>query len=150
MIPFSEPAKSSRTTQTVSWLLGAVSIGEQSNVTKGGSVTRQRRKVGDVVVAKNGYSYTYVEGKDERPERRLTHWVVGEKKYGRPPKDDEMVRFKDGNRRNLEPENIIYISKSNPISALKRRRDTLLDKIREYQEELRDIEKQLAEQGIET
>lgn len=111
-------------------------------------MSRERRKVGDVVVAANGYSYTYVPGEEDKPKRVLTHWLVAEKKYGRPPREDEMVRFLDTNRRNLDPSNIVYSSKSNPISSLRRRRNTLLDKIREYEEEIKDIEKQLAEAGV--
>lgn len=111
-------------------------------------MSKQRRKVGDVVVAANGYSYTYVPGDDDKPKRVLTHWLVAEKKYGRPPKADEQVRFVDGNRRNLNPDNIVYVSKANPVSALKRRRSTLIDKIREYKEELREVEEKLEKAGV--
>lgn len=111
-------------------------------------MTKQRRQAGDVVVAANGYSYTYVPGDNDKPKRVLTHWLVAEKKYGRPPNAEEQVRFEDGNRKNLHPDNIVYVSKANPVSALKRRRSTLIDRIREYEEELREVEKKLVEAGV--
>lgn len=111
-------------------------------------MSRERRKPGDVVVAANGYSYTYEEGPDGKPVRTLTHWIVGRRKYGRAHGADEMVKFKDGNRANLEPDNIIYVPKNNNIASLRRRRNTLLDKIREYQEEIKEIEEQLKKAGV--
>lgn len=112
-------------------------------------MSRARRKVGDVVVAANGYSYTYEAGPGDVPVRTLTHWIVARKKYGRPPRDDEQVRFVDGNRKNLKPENVVYVSKSNPVMSLRRRRATLMDKISEYQAELAEVEKALKEAGVQ-
>lgn len=112
-------------------------------------MSRQRRQAGDVVVAKNGYSYTYVQNSSLKPDRILTHWLIAEKKYGRKPGPDEMVRFSDGDRRNLDPGNIIYVKKNNPVSSLKRRRQGLIDRIRELEVELEDVNRQLKEQGVE-
>jgi hypothetical protein len=101
-----------------------------------------QRKVGDVVIAPNGYSYTYVEGADGKPTRVLTHWVVAEKKYGRKKAAGERVIFTDGNRANLKPSNIEYASsgnKSTTRKALLRREATLRDRIRELQAELDDV-----------
>jgi len=110
-------------------------------------VSRQRRKEGDIVVSANGYSYTYVM-RGEKLERVLTHWIVGEKKYGRPPGDDERVIFKDNNRANLKAENIEYVKKGDPVSALKKRRATLVDKIHEYTTELQEVERKLSKEGV--
>ncbi len=90
-------------------------------------------KVGDQRVAKNGYHYTRtVEG------WRLTHHIIAEDTLKRPLKPDEMVRFKDGKRWNLNPDNIIIIQKGN--GALNRRRAQIEAQIQGLQAELADIE----------
>lgn len=63
-------------------------------------------KDGDRRLAPNGYSYTKVNG-----TWRMTHHVMAEEKMGRPLRADENVRFKDNNRRNLVPENILVVVK---------------------------------------
>lgn len=107
--------------------------------------TRVRRKPGDVVVAKNGYSYTYVqEGKEVK--RILTHHLVARKKYGRPPAENERVVFDDGDRTNLDPSNISYAIKNGDTrKALLRRKATLEDKINELQAELDLVNTKLTE-----
>lgn len=60
-------------------------------------------KDGDTFVNKNGYHHTRVDGK-----WRSTAHVIMEEKLGRPlDKETEMVRFADGNRTNLDPDNIV-------------------------------------------
>jgi hypothetical protein len=103
-----------------------------------------RRKAGDVVVAQNGYSYTYIQN-GQGLKRVLTHWLVAEVKYGRPPAPDERVIFIDGNRKNLSPGNVEYAKKGNQKKSLQRRQAYLVDRLRELQAELEDVEKQLAE-----
>jgi hypothetical protein len=105
-----------------------------------------RRQVGDVVVAPNGYSYTYIPGPEDKPQRVLTHWLVAEKKYGRKKAPGERVVFKDGRRDNLSPDNIEYAMAANgrvTRSALMRREASLQDRIRELQVELEDVQKEL-------
>ena len=105
-----------------------------------------QRKVGDVVVAKNGYSYSYIPGADDKPERILTHWLIAEQKYGRKKGPGERVIFSDGNRANLNPSNIEYAVAANGFNtrkALLRREATLQDKIRELQAELDDVQLEL-------
>jgi hypothetical protein len=63
-------------------------------------------KDGDKRTAPNGYSYTKVDG-----VWRMTHHVMAEEKIGRRLRADEGVRFKDNDRRNLVPENILVVVK---------------------------------------
>lgn len=101
-----------------------------------------RRKAGDVVVAQNGYSYTYIQN-GEGLKRILTHWLVAEVKYGRLPAPDERVIFIDGNRENLSPDNVEYVKKGNQKKALQRRQAYLVDRLREIQFELDEVNDQL-------
>lgn len=110
------------------------------------------RKPGDVVTAVNGYSYTYV--KDElnpegRPVRKLTHHVIAREKYGRWPAEDERVVFDDGDRTNLDPDNIKYTKKSPKVVGLKRKYHALIERIREAEAQLDDVRKQLKELGVD-
>jgi hypothetical protein len=105
-----------------------------------------RRQVGDVVVAPNGYSYTYIAGPEDKPQRILTHWLVAEKKYGRKKTAGERVVFIDGKRNNLEPDNVEYAMAANgrnTRAALMRREASLQDRIRELQVELEDVQLEL-------
>ena len=104
------------------------------------------REVGEVVVAQNGYSYTYIKGPDDKPKRILTHWLVAEEKYGRPKAADERVVFKDGNRRNLKPENIEYaLGGGKSRRVLLRKKIGLQDRMRELQAQLDDLEAEIKE-----
>lgn len=103
---------------------------------------RQRRKDGDVVVSANGYSYTYTT-RAGMLVRTLTHHLIAETKYGRPPAADERVIFVDKDRANLDPKNIEYVKKNSPRASLLRREATLKDKIREYTAELQDVQRKL-------
>lgn len=103
-----------------------------------------RRNVGDTVVSKNGYHYTYVEGTDGKPVRIATAWLVGVRKFGRYPNKDETVRFLDGDRTNLSSNNIAYVDKmSKTKNVLERRRLDLMDRIRELQAELEEVEQDI-------
>jgi len=58
-------------------------------------------KPGDTMVNANGYHHTRTtEG------WRLTHHLIAEAKLGRPLGPGEMTRFADGDRANLDPDNI--------------------------------------------
>lgn len=102
-----------------------------------------RRKDGDVVIAQNGYSYTYIQN-GQGLKRVLTHWLVAEAKYGRPPAPDERVIFTDGDRKNLKPDNVEYVKKGNQKKALQRRLAYLDDRLRELNAERDDVIIQLA------
>lgn len=58
--------------------------------------------IGATKVSPNGYHYTKTERKWE-----LTHRLIAERKLGRPLSDNEYARFKDNDRTNLNPDNII-------------------------------------------
>jgi hypothetical protein len=69
----------------------------------------QAAKDGDTFVNANGYHHTRVEGR-----WRATHHLIIEEKLGRPIDHAvEMVRFADGDRRNLKPENIVIQARVN-------------------------------------
>lgn len=85
-----------------------------------------------VTVAANGYHYI----KDAKGDRRLLHHVIAEETIGRALEKGERVYFIDGDRSNLNPDNIevrkVARSKTNRIEVLK-------EKIRMYQEELDEL-----------
>lgn len=70
--------------------------------------------VGDTMINANGYHNTRTED-----GWRLTHQIVAEKKLGRRLRD-EIVKFADGDKTNLDPSNIQVIPK-NKQSARRRK-----------------------------
>jgi HNH endonuclease len=93
---------------------------------------------GDTRVSPNGYHYTRVNG-----AWRLTHHLVAEKMLGRPiDTGTEMVRFKTGNKLNLDPSNIEVIPKNKTtvrkklagvearIAELEAQREDLLEELK--------------------
>jgi hypothetical protein len=86
-------------------------------------------KEGDTRVAPNKYHYTRTA-----TEWRLTHHIIAEQKLGRPLRDDERVSFKDRNRNNLSPDNlIIQVQGSGSVA---RRRAQIVARMSELQAEL--------------
>jgi|SRR5215831_10146877 len=94
----------------------------------------RKAEVGDTNIAQNGYHYTRTaEG------WVLTHRLIAEEKLGRPLLENERIKFKDKDRTNLNPDNIIVFtgkeaSKSRQIARLNARieeltaqRDALLE-----------------------
>lgn len=72
----------------------------------------KKSEVGETMTSQNGYSYTRTE-----TGWRLTHHLIAEAKYGRPiNRALDLVQFKDGNRRNLNPDNIILTAKRQPTA----------------------------------
>lgn len=66
-------------------------------------------EVGTERIAANGYTYVKVEDRGWV----LKHWLIWEQREGRqvdPLRD--MIRFKDGDRTNFDPSNIIGIPKN--------------------------------------
>jgi hypothetical protein len=77
-------------------------------------VKGQKSKIGSTRWSPNGYHYTRVAA-----GWQLTHRVIAEERLGRPLKDNERAKFIDGNRRNIQPENIqVFVTR--PQSANKR------------------------------
>lgn len=67
----------------------------------------QKAEVGDEKVAANGYHYVRTEN-----QWRLKHHIIAEKARGVPiDYAKERVVFKDGNRTNLSPSNIVVVEK---------------------------------------
>lgn len=69
-------------------------------------------KVGDINVSANGYQYTRVE-----TGWKLTHHLIAEKALGRPIACDETVSFKDCDRGNLSPDNIIVSKRRTSLAG---------------------------------
>jgi hypothetical protein len=71
--------------------------------------------IGDTSTAPNGYNYTKTES-----GWRLTHHLVAEATLGRSINTStETVRFKDGDRANLRPDNIIVSPKKTQTASKK-------------------------------
>lgn len=95
-----------------------------------------RSEVGATKIAKNGYHYTKTEDR-----WRLTHHIVAEENLGRELTADERVVFGDGDRTNLDPENIIVRRKN--TASLRRKEAQLATRIEELQAELDAVRYQI-------
>lgn len=85
--------------------------------------------VGDTRVARNGYHYTRTEEGWES-----THRLVLREELGRPVGSDERVRFLDGDRTNLDPENLeVYkvreASTHTKIARLEVKKDEIMSEL---------------------
>lgn len=69
-------------------------------------------KDGDTNVAQNGYHYTKIDGKF-----KLTHHIIAEEQLGRPIESDETVSFRDGDRENLSPDNIVVSKRKTSLNG---------------------------------
>lgn len=95
--------------------------------------------VGDINISANGYSYTRTE-----TGWRLTHHIIAEEKLGRTIESDETVRFVDGDRNNLSPDNIIVTKRKTSLRGKIARIDA---QIMELQAERDRLQKQLDRQN---
>ena len=96
-------------------------------------------KLGDVYTSQNGYHYTRIEN-----GWRLTHQIVAEEKLGRPLKENERVRFIDGDRTNLDPKNLQVVFKR--TSSLRARLAKIDSRMAELKAERAAIVAQLKKQ----
>ena len=94
--------------------------------------------LGATNVSDNGYHYTKTED-----GWRLTHHVIAEEKFGIKINGDVTVRFVDGDRANLDPDNIVLLAKGK--GSLRKREAILLAKIHDLQAELQVVQKELAQ-----
>jgi hypothetical protein len=78
----------------------------------------QKMGVGSERVSPNGYTYV----KQPNETWKLKHWIIAEQARGGKPidPDTERVRFKDGKRDNLSPNNIEVVPKGR--TSLRRRK----------------------------
>lgn len=97
----------------------------------------QLAKPGDTMVNRNGYHHTKTE-----EGWRLTHHVLAEEVLGRPLATGEMVRFKDGDRTNLDKDNLEIIPTR--TSSIRRQLARVEFKLAELTALKRDLENQLA------
>ncbi len=101
-------------------------------------VTKGKRPIeGERRIAPNGYHYIYTGGKS-----RLYHHVVIEKHLGRSLKKEEMVRFKDNNKENFDPNNLQVVIKGTKSVATRMAR--LHTRIEELQAEYDHLEASLS------
>jgi len=108
--------------------------------TRGRSMPRgAASKLGDVYTSQNGYHYTRIEN-----GWRLTHQIVAEEKLGRPLKENERVRFIDGDRTNLDPKNLQVVFKR--TSSLRARLAKIDSRMAELKAERAAIVAQLKKQ----
>jgi hypothetical protein len=102
---------------------------------------------GSTYIAQNGYHYTKRNGK-----YTATHVLVMEEKLGRKLTPNERVRFKDNDRTNFKPENLVLTVKGKTSLLSRRarlvaRRDELNAQIQEIDNELelKDTQERLDE-----
>ena|SRR5690348_9423700 len=103
----------------------------------------QTSPVGTERVADNGYWYVKVE------ERGwvLKHWLIWEEHNGRQvDKSAEQIRFLDGDRRNLSPENLISVPKG--TTTLRKRIAQVEAQIEERQAYLKYLQDELAKHSV--
>jgi hypothetical protein len=93
----------------------------------------EKSEVGATRVAPNGYHYTKLDD-----GWKLTHRIVVEERLlHRALQADERVRFKDGNRANLDPENLEVLRVRQ--GSKERRRAQLLARRQEIDAELEEL-----------
>lgn len=104
----------------------------------------RQSEIGTVTVNANGYSQTKTE-----KGWIGTHVLILEKKLGRKLRPGERAIFKDNDRRNLDPDNIILTitsnrkTKASQLAALIARRDDLNAQIAEIERELETLDEKL-------
>lgn len=94
----------------------------------------KRAVVGDENVSANGYTYVKTS-----TGWILKHWLVAEEKLGRPITKSDRVSFKDRDRTNFDPDNIIITEKGSPRnSGMSKRLTTIEERMISYVEDHED------------
>lgn len=96
----------------------------------------QTSHVGSTMVNKNGYHHTKTED-----GWRLTHHILAEERLKRKLKPSEGVRFRDGDRTNLDPDNLEVVRKGQ--GSIKAQIAKLNERIRELTAQKTELEKRL-------
>lgn len=96
-----------------------------------------RAQLGDENISANGYCYVKTS-----TGWVLKHHLVAEGQLGRPLKDNERVSFRDKDRTNFAPSNIVVttMSRTKGTSSLNKRLTTIEDKMIAYIEGSKDKE----------
>ena len=92
--------------------------------------------VGATIVSQNGYHYTRCD-----TGWVPTHRLVAEQKLGRPLAENERVTFKDGDRTNLDPGNIVVSTKR--TASIRRQIARTKARIKDLQAQVAILERQL-------
>lgn len=92
----------------------------------------RRKPIGAKRVSPNGYEYTKTND-----GWVLSHRLVAEEKLGRKLRDNERTYFVDGDRKNLDPDNIAVREAENTKEI---RIEKLKTRIKALQQELVDLE----------
>jgi hypothetical protein len=104
-------------------------------------VTRgEVKKIGDRFTNKNGYTYQ----KTDKGWEPVLH-LLAEQKLGRPLKPEERPIFKDGNRHNLNLDNVEVTLKYSRQS-LQAKLVRIEEQIRELQEQAQELRDQIAKE----
>lgn len=91
-------------------------------------------QIGDTRVSPNGYQYTRTKNGWE-----LTHKLIVERTLGRKLEKNERIRFKDKNRENLHPSNLVVTITTQKSKASRKAR--IEAKIADLQAELAEMER---------
>jgi hypothetical protein len=92
---------------------------------------------GSTYVSQNGYHYTKRNGRFT-----ATHVLIAQDKLlGRPIQPHERIRFKDGDKTNLDPNNLEVTIKG--TSSLKTQKARLEARIQEFQAQLDEVNRRL-------
>lgn len=92
----------------------------------------QEANIGAKRTAPNGYEYTKTQNGWE-----LTHRLIAAEKLGRPLESSERTKFVDGDRTNLDPDNIeVHTVRNTKEMRIKR----IKDRIKVLQRELKDLQ----------
>lgn len=100
-------------------------------------------ELGTTRVSQNGYEYTKTD-----TGWKLTHRHLAELKLGRPLNANERVVFRDGDKTNLKPGNLVI--KPKHTSTIRKRITEIELRISELQYERLQLIKKLKEQSPET
>jgi hypothetical protein len=94
-------------------------------------------EVGETMTNANGYSCTRT-----KDGWRFTHHLIAEAKIGRPiNRATEMVKFEDGDRSNLNPDNIIIVARK--TASANARLAKLIAQRAEIDAQIKAIQKEL-------
>jgi hypothetical protein len=103
----------------------------------------QTSPVGTERLASNGYRYIKVAERGWM----LKHWLIWEEANGRQvKKEEEQIRFLDGDRNNLVPSNLVSIPKG--TATLRKRIAQVQAQIEERQAYLEYLQSELAKHSV--